>query len=43
LAADECGEGEVWAIALFADCLYRAALCLKHLGRKALALKTFKD
>jgi tetratricopeptide (TPR) repeat protein len=43
LAEDECGEGRRWANALRADCVYRAALCLKHEGKKAEALKAFKD
>ncbi len=37
IAADECGEGAVWAQGLLTDCVYRAGRCLEDLGdrRKA--------
>jgi len=39
IAEEECGEGRDWAVALSTDCLYRAAICLKHLGMSATAIQ----
>jgi len=38
LADDECGEGVDWAIALLADCAFRAATCWEDLEQTELAL-----
>lgn len=42
IAADECGEGLPWAVALLADCLYSAAGCLHRIGRRGAAVSCLR-
>lgn len=39
--ANPCGEGLEWALSLAIDCIFRAAVCWEHLGKKATALQWF--
>lgn len=41
--ADQCWESEEWADALKTDCVYRAALCLQHLGQAESAERFFRQ
>jgi tetratricopeptide (TPR) repeat protein len=45
VSAHDCGKGEGrrWTVGLLTDCIYRAALCLKHLGMKDEAIQLFRE
>ena len=40
---DPCWESEEWANGLKTDCVYRAAVCLKHLGNEEAAGNCFRQ
>ena len=43
IGEDECSEGPDWIASLLIDCLYRAALCYRELGKTTTSLKFLRQ